>query len=120
MERNDQMIEFYEDLYELLNQENSRIYNVFTETLNALSSIFTKNGDLLTRGEEQADHKGNKTYYWNVVSVPDIVSVVDGLLDKRDTDDLIRDFSRELLENSSQWVKENEIDIVRLHLRLPE
>ncbi|WP_340387885.1 tubulin-like doman-containing protein [Paenibacillus sp. FSL H8-0280] len=112
VERNDQMIEFYEDLYELLNQENSRIYNVFTETLNALSSIFAKNGDLLTRGEEQADHKGNKTYYWNVVSVPDIVSVVDGLLDKRDTDDLIRDFSRELLENSSQWVKENEIDIV--------
>ena len=38
--------------------------------------------------------------------------MVDGLLDKRDTDDLIRDFSRELLENSSQWVKENEIDIV--------
>ncbi|MUG46388.1 tubulin-like doman-containing protein [Paenibacillus woosongensis] len=112
VERTEQMIEFYEDLYQLLNQENNRIYSVFTEILNALSSIFAKNGDILTSGEEQVDHKGNKTYYWNIVSVPDISSVVSGIMDKKDVDDLIRDFSLELLNNSNQWVKEQEIDIV--------
>ncbi|WP_110930232.1 tubulin-like doman-containing protein [Paenibacillus bouchesdurhonensis] len=112
VERTEQMIEFYEDLYQLLNQENNRIYSVFTEILNALSSIFSKNGDILTSGEEQVDHKGNKTYYWNIVSVPDISKVVSGIMDQKDVDDLIRDFSLELLNNSNQWVKEQEIDIV--------
>ncbi|MDQ0087821.1 hypothetical protein J2T12_001227 [Paenibacillus anaericanus] len=113
VERTEQLIEFYEDLYALLNAENNRIYSVFTEILNALSSIFAKNGDILTAGEEQSDHKGNKTYYWNLVSVPDISKVVNSLMDQKDVDDLIRDFSNELLNNSNQWVKEQEIDIVR-------
>lgn len=112
VERTEQMIEFYEDLYDLLNRENNRIYSVFTEILNALSSIFSKNGDILTSGEEQVDHKGNKTYYWNIVSVPDISKVVSGIMEQKDVDDLIRDFAAELLDNSNQWVKEQEIDIV--------
>ncbi|RRJ63510.1 hypothetical protein EHV15_11675 [Paenibacillus oralis] len=112
VERTEQMIEFYEDLYDLLNRENNRIYSVFTEILNALSSIFSKNGDILTSGEEQVDHKGNKTYYWNIVSVPDISKVVSSIMEQKDVDDLIRDFAAELLDNSNQWVKEQEIDIV--------
>lgn len=112
VERTEQMIEFYEDLYDLLNRENNRIYSVFTEILNALSSIFSKNGDILTSGDEQVDHKGNKTYYWNIVSVPDISKVVSGIMDQKDVDDLIRDFATELLDHSDQWVKEQEIDIV--------
>ncbi|URJ62386.1 tubulin-like doman-containing protein [Paenibacillus polymyxa] len=112
VERTEQLIEFYEDLYDLLNKENSRIYNVFTEILNALSAIFEKNGDLLINGEEQSDHKGNKTYYWNLVSVPDISEVVTKLLDNRNGDDLIRDFAQELLENSDQWVKDQDMDII--------
>ncbi|WP_025690485.1 tubulin-like doman-containing protein [Paenibacillus zanthoxyli] len=112
-ERTERMIEFYEDLYELLNEENSRIYGVFTEILNALSSIFSKNGDILTSGEEQTDHKGNKTYYWNIVSVPDIAQTISKIMDQKDGDDLIRDFSREMLRGSSRWVREQEIDIVR-------
>lgn len=112
VERTEQMIEFYEDLYELLNSENSRIYNVYTEILNALSSIFAKNGDILTNGDEQSDHKGNKTYYWNIVSVPDISKTIGQLLEQKDGDDLIRDFTQELLNRSNQWVKEQEVDIV--------
>lgn len=112
VERTEQMIEFYEDLYDLLNRENNRIYSVFTEVLNALSSIFAKNGDILTSGEEQVDHKGNKTYYWNIVSVPDISKVVSSIMDQKDVDELIRDFSAELLDHSDQWVKEQEVDIV--------
>ena len=76
VERNEQMIEFYEDLYQLLNDENSRIYNVYTEILNAVNAIFEKNGEILIEGDEQADHKGNKTYYWNIVSVPDISEII--------------------------------------------
>ncbi|MGZ9585587.1 tubulin-like doman-containing protein [Paenibacillus marinisediminis] len=112
VERTEQMIEFYEDLYELLNRENNRIYNVFTEILNALNSIFEKNGDILINGEEQADHKGNRTYYWNIVSVPDISKVISKVMEQKEVDDLIRDFSLSLLDHSNQWVKEQEIDIV--------
>lgn len=112
IERTEQMIEFYEDFYELLNRENNRIYGVFTEILNALSSIFERNGEILTRGDEQVDHKGNKTYYWNVVSVPDISKVVGNIMEKRDVDDLIRDFSQELVDHSDRWIKEQEVDIV--------
>lgn len=112
VERTEQMIEFYEDLYQLLNQENNRIYSVFTEILNALNSIFEKNGDILINGDEQADHKGNRTYYWNIVSVPDISKVISNIMDQKEVDDLIRDFSLELLNHSNQWIKEQELDIV--------
>ncbi|MBP2000798.1 hypothetical protein J2Z69_001829 [Paenibacillus shirakamiensis] len=112
VERTEQMIEFYEDLYELLNKENNRIYNVFTEILNALNSIFAKNGDILLNSDEQEDHKGNKTYYWNIVSVPDISKVVGELMESKDVDDLIRDFSQELLDHSNLWIKEQDMDIV--------
>jgi len=112
VERMEQLIEFYEDLHELLNAENNRIYNVYTEILNVLNTIFAKNGEILTSGDEQGDHKGNKTYYWNIVSVPDISHVISRVMDSKDGDDLIRDFTRELLESSNQWVKEQDIDIV--------
>lgn len=112
VERMEQMIEFYEDLHELLNNENNRIYKVFTEILNVLNSIFSKNGDMLLSGDEQLDHRGNKTYYWNLVNVPDISDMITRMMDKRDGDDLIRDFAQELLNRSNQWIKEQEMDIV--------
>ncbi|UIO42379.1 hypothetical protein LOY85_26910 [Brevibacillus brevis] len=111
-EKLEQMIEFYEELHRLLNAENNRIYNVFTEILNALNQIFEQNGDILINGGEESDRTGNKTYYWNIVSVPDISKVVSNILDQKDADDLIRDFTSELLRHSDQWVKEQELDIV--------
>ncbi|MGG4441818.1 tubulin-like doman-containing protein [Brevibacillus fortis] len=111
-EKLEQMIEFYEELHRLLNAENNRIYNVFTEILNALNQIFEQNGDILINGGEESDRTGNKTYYWNIVSVPDISKVVSSILEQRDADDLIRDFTSELLRHSDQWVKEQELDIV--------
>ncbi|MHA0856438.1 tubulin-like doman-containing protein [Paenibacillus sp. CMAA1364] len=112
IERTEQMIEFYEDLYELLNGENTRIYNVYTEILNALNTIFAKNGEILIHGDEQADHRGNKTYYWNLVSVPDISKVIGKMMESKDVDDLIRDFTLELLNHSNQWIREQEVDII--------
>ncbi|UHA75107.1 tubulin-like doman-containing protein [Paenibacillus sp. 481] len=112
LERTEQMIEFYEDLHALLNRENNRIYSVYTEILNALNSIFDKNGDILINGDEQTDHKGNRTYYWNIVSVPDIAKTISKVMEQKEVDDLIRDFATELLEHSDQWIKEQDIDIV--------
>ena len=68
MERTEQMIEFYEDLYDLLNQENNRIYSVYTEILNALNSIFAKNGDILVNGKSNRIIKGIRriTGTWSV------------------------------------------------------
>ncbi|WP_289137975.1 tubulin-like doman-containing protein [uncultured Brevibacillus sp.] len=111
-EKLEQMIEFYEELHRLLNAENNRIYNVFTEILNTLNQIFEKNGDILMGGGEESDRTGNKTYYWNIVSVPDITKVVGNILEQKESDDLIRDFTSELLRHSDQWVKEQELDIV--------
>lgn len=112
LERTEQVIEFYEDLYNLLNKENSRIYQVFTEILNALNQIFEKNGDILISGQEEQHKNGNKTYYWNIVSVPDIAKVIGDILDDRNADDLIREFTAELLNRSDKWVKEQEVDII--------
>ncbi|WP_028550154.1 tubulin-like doman-containing protein [Paenibacillus sp. UNC451MF] len=111
-ERMEQMVEFYEDLYHLINQENSRIYQVFTELLNELNKIFEKNGDILTNGQEEVDHKGNRTYYWNVVSVPDIAKLIGKVTDEKNVNDLIRDFTNELLLKSNHWIKEQEVDVI--------
>ncbi|WP_409344072.1 tubulin-like doman-containing protein [Paenibacillus sp. MBLB4367] len=112
MERAEQMLEFYDDVRNLLREQNLRIYEVFTEILNALNQIFEKNGDILTSSQESVDHKGNKTYYWNIVSVPDIAKVVGSIMDGKNVDELTRDFAAELLEHSNRWVKEQEIDII--------
>ncbi|TBL80979.1 tubulin-like doman-containing protein [Paenibacillus thalictri] len=111
-ERMNQMIEFYEELYTLINQENSRIYEVFTELLNELNSIFQKNADILINGQEEVDHKGNKTYYWNVVSVPDVEKLVSQVIDEKNVDQLIRDFTEALMSRSNRWVREQEVDVV--------
>ncbi|WP_232698108.1 tubulin-like doman-containing protein [Brevibacillus daliensis] len=111
-EKIEQMIEFYEELYRLLNDENNRVYNVFTEILKTLNQIFEKNGDILLNGSEESDRTGNKTYYWNIVNVPDIAKVIGNIMDDKDTDELIRDFTAELLKRSDNWVKEQDVDIV--------
>ncbi len=111
-DRMEQMIDFYHEVHKQISDLNSRSYQVFTEILNALNNIFEKNGNILVNGDEQVDHNGNKTYYWNVVSVPDIVNVVKNALDERSVDELIRGFTSELLDRSHQWVREQEVDII--------
>ncbi|MDF2958439.1 MAG: hypothetical protein K0S39_174 [Paenibacillus sp.] len=111
-ERMEQMVEFYEDLYMLINDENSRIYQVFSELLTELNKIFEKNGRILASGAEEVDHKGNRTYYWNVVSVPDIAKLVGDVTDEKNVNDLIRDFTNEMLIKSNQWIKEQEVDVI--------
>ncbi|MBC8080949.1 MAG: tubulin-like doman-containing protein, partial [Gorillibacterium sp.] len=111
-DRMEQMVDFYEDLYRSFNEQNSRIYEVFTELLQSLNVIFEKNGDILARGDENLDHKGNRTYYWNVVNVPDVEKVIGRIMDEKNVQDLIRDFTTELLDKSGSWIKDSEVDVV--------
>jgi len=111
-ERMEQMIEFYEELYSLIHQDNTRIYQVFTEILNELNRIFEKNGNILLNGQEEVDHRGNRTYYWNVVSVPDMAKLIGEATDERNAEELIRDFTGKLLEQSHRWIKEQEVDVI--------
>lgn len=111
-DRMEQMIDFYEDVYRAFNEQNARIYEVFTELLQALNVIFEKNGDILARGDENIDHKGNRTYYWNIVNVPDVEKVIGRIMEEKNVSDLIRDFTTELLDKSSNWIKDSEIDVV--------
>lgn len=106
------MIDFYQDIHTMINDENNKMYSVVTEILNALNLIFEKNGDILTRGEETQDGIGNKTYYWNVVSVPDMATKIAEIMETKDGNDMIADFTKELLDQSNRWVKEQELDII--------
>lgn len=106
------MVEFYEDVYNLFNDENNKIYSIFTEVLNTLNQIFDKNANILVNSQEALDDNNNKTYHWNVISVPDVVKVVDGIMKEKDVDELLRDFLQEMLINSDKWVKEKDIDIL--------
>jgi hypothetical protein len=108
----EQMIDFYKDIHTMINDENNKMYAIVTEILNALNSIFEKNGDILTRGEETKDRQGNKTYYWNVVSVPDMAKKIAEIMETKDGNDMIADFTKDLLDQSNRWVKEQDLDII--------
>ncbi|MEN6314207.1 MAG: tubulin-like doman-containing protein [Clostridiaceae bacterium] len=106
------MIEFYQELYNLMNEENNRIYSIFTEVLDTLNQIFNKNANILINAAEATDYKGNRTYYWNVVTVPDVIKMVDSIMDEKDSGNLLHDFLDELLKDTDKWTKEKEVDVV--------
>lgn len=111
-ERMERMVEFYEDVHNQIIEENSRIYEVFTELLNELNKIFKNNADILVNGEEEIDIKGNKTYYWKVIKVPDVAKEIARVLEEKNVDQLIRSFTESLMENSNLWIREQEVDIL--------
>ncbi|MEH7355223.1 tubulin-like doman-containing protein [Neobacillus drentensis] len=109
--RIEEMIEFYEDLYQLLNNQNNKIYEVYKEILETLKTIFEKNADILVDGEEvKRDH--DATYYWHLVSVPDVAREIQRMFDSKDGELLVQQWSEMLLEKSTYWVKETDIDVV--------
>ncbi|MFD2446858.1 tubulin-like doman-containing protein [Bacillus sp. CGMCC 1.16607] len=109
--RIEEMIEFYEDLLNLLNTENSKIYEVYREILETLKGIFEKNADILVNGEE-VKRENDVTYYWHLVSVPDVAKEVERMFDSKDGELLVQHWSQMLVEKSANWVKEAEIDVV--------
>ncbi|PGY09474.1 tubulin-like doman-containing protein [Bacillus sp. AFS031507] len=110
-ERMEEMIEFYEDLYQLINSQNNKIYVVYKEILDALRGIFEQNANILVNGEE-VKQQDNVTYYWHLVSVPDVAREIESMFNSKDGEQLVQQWSEMLLEKSSYWVNESDIDIV--------
>jgi hypothetical protein len=110
-ERIAEMIEFYEDLSQLINSQNNKIYEVYKEILDALRKIFQKNANILVNGDE-VRQENNVTYYWQVVSVPDVTRDIENMFNTKDGELLIQQWSEMLLEKSSYWVTETDIDII--------
>lgn len=111
-EKNDRMIEFYQDVISLISGQNNAIYNVFTEILNELNRVFKEDGNILVKTREEDNQAGGKTYYWNVIEVPDVIKSIDEMLDKKDADDVIRRFATRLLEESQKWIDEQQANVV--------
>ncbi|MEH7180265.1 tubulin-like doman-containing protein [Neobacillus vireti] len=109
--RMEEMIDFYEELRNLLTIENSRIYEVYKEILETLKDIFQKNGDILIKGEE-VKRSGGNTYYWNLVSVPDVKKEIQKIFDSKDGDLLIQQWANMIFDKSINWIDESDIDIV--------
>lgn len=112
VEKFTKMIAAYEDLRMLLIERNNKFYAVFTEILNTLNGIFEKDGQILIEANESLDEKGNATYHWNVVSVKDVASYIDKVVDGYDANILVSEFAKMLLDEADKWINEAEIDII--------
>ncbi|QCJ44158.1 hypothetical protein FAY30_20860 [Bacillus sp. S3] len=109
--RSEEMIELYEDVYQLISQENNKIYEVYKEILETLKGIFEKNARLLVDGEDMS-HDHDTAYYWHLVSVSDIGREIQHLFESKDGELLVQQWAEMLLEKSSNWVKETDLDVV--------
>ncbi|MEW9053008.1 MAG: tubulin-like doman-containing protein [Neobacillus sp.] len=109
--RIEEMIEFYEDVFQLLNNQHAKIYEVYKEILETLKGIFQKNADILVNGED-VKHDSEVTYYWHLVSVPDVAREIQQMFDSKDGELLVQQWSEKLLEKSVYWINDNDVDVV--------
>lgn|GEM_PF-340124 len=110
-EKLSRMIDFYHRVIEIISHENNVIYHVYTEILNELNKIFKEDADILVKSHEENNLVGGKTYYWNVIEVPDVVKSIDEIVDSQDADEVIRRFTSTLLEESQKWIDDEKVDI---------
>ncbi|WP_040204242.1 tubulin-like doman-containing protein [Neobacillus jeddahensis] len=110
-ERLQEMIEFYEDLYQLMNNQYNKIYVIYKEILDALKGIFEQNANILVNGEE-VNQQNSATYYWQLVSVSDVAREIQSLFDSQDGEMLVQQWAEMLLEKATYWINESEMDIV--------
>ncbi|WP_160722809.1 tubulin-like doman-containing protein [Bacillus sp. USDA818B3_A] len=109
--RLEEMTEFYEELYQLLYNQNNKIYEVYQEILLTLKNIFEKNAGILIEKEEM-NQDTPLTYYWHLVSIPDTSPEIQRMFDSKDGELLVQKWSEMLLEKSAYWIKEQEVDVV--------
>ncbi|MED4228515.1 tubulin-like doman-containing protein [Neobacillus cucumis] len=109
--RIEEMIEIYEDLYQLFHTQNNKIYEVYKEILETLNQIFEKNAAILLDGEE-VTHDYHTAYYWHLISISDTAPEIQRLFESKESEILIQQWSEMLFEKSTTWVKESDIDVV--------
>jgi hypothetical protein len=109
--RVEEMIEFYENLYSLLTSQNNKIHQIYREILETLKVIFEKNAHILIEAEE-VKHENNSSYFWHLVSVKEVDEEIEQMFNSKDGDLLVAQWAEMLIEKSTYWVKESEVDVV--------
>lgn len=105
------MKQFYISLIPIILGYNNDLFYVFTEILDKLNKIFKENGNILTNSQTEINGS-HETYYWNVISIPEISRAIDTMINERNAEELIRDFATELLREAKGWIDENAVSIV--------
>ena len=102
------LIDVYKGLRTAIEAENDKIYNVYVEILQEISKIFDSNVKLLC---QPVEFEGQKSYQWDVISVVDAVPEIDKVLLDAGGEQLLRSFTKTLLEESSRFLNDNTLDI---------
>ncbi|WP_315120223.1 tubulin-like doman-containing protein [uncultured Clostridium sp.] len=110
-ERIFRVMEFYRNVISDLSDLNNNIYRVYTEILNELNKIFKEDGEILAKGEEIEGVLG-RSYSWTVVNVPDLTDYIEKIVNKDTADEIVRRFSKKLLEESQKWIDDVHMDVV--------
>lgn len=101
----------YSELIIRFGEQNDNNYKVVTEVLNYLNELFKRNANILIDGVEKTRKKGSKTYYWNIIEVPEIVRTIQSIMGQRNNESLISAFTKHLLNNMNQWTQDETLDI---------
>ena len=101
----DELLDIYRDVKNALESENDKIYYVYVEILNEINKILEKNA-------QNTEPTDAKTYYWNIINVPDVVPETDKIVAACGTDNLIREFAKMLIAESQKWISDSDLNIV--------
>jgi len=107
----EQLIEVFRDIRNELEADNDKTYFTFVEILNEINKILEKNGEIIIQGTESLE-VNTKTYYWNIISVADIISEIEDAIKAAGAEKLVREFAKMLVAESHKWINENDLDIV--------
>jgi len=107
LEMNRSLIIIYTAYERIIRSKNTSIYNVVNEILEALKTIFDRNKKIVLEKNDKSDNE-NRTYYWDVINVPDIADSIGAYLDSAiNTETLTLDFTSELLNKMDMWIGED-------------
>ncbi|WP_226679067.1 tubulin-like doman-containing protein [Mesobacillus jeotgali] len=101
----------YGELRSILREQAHNIYNVIVEVLEGLNRIFKENASILTEGNEETDSSGNKTYYWNIIEIPEMVKTIKRIMNNQSDQEIITSFTEKLLKDMNRWTLDEELDI---------
>ncbi|MCL2841586.1 MAG: tubulin-like doman-containing protein [Defluviitaleaceae bacterium] len=102
------LIDVYKDIRTALEQENDKIYAVYTEILGEIKKILHANAGFIT---SSTPLDSTKSYQWDVIAVEDTAPEIDKAISETGADALVREFSKALLEESARWLNDSQLNI---------
>ena len=106
------LIDVYKEISTELEAENDKTYAVYVEILQETNRILTNNTSLLLSDQPTTNSLNQKDYYWNIINVADTISEIENTLAEIGTENIARDFSKFLLEESPRFLQDNKLDVV--------